>query len=266
MSELGEYDNVLVSLEGNVATVELNRPPHNYLDFHLVKDLADVFELLDENAHCRSIVLAAKGKSFCAGGGFANPDDKAEDVPQVVQTPGQNPTYVEAVRMFRCGKPVVAAVRGAAVGAGLGLALVADFRVSCPEARFVANFTKLGFHPGFGLTHTLPRAIGHTNAELMFMTSRRWKGDEAKEFGLVNVLVAQDRVMDEALALAEEIAACSPLGTMATRKTLRGELADRVAAATDRELAVQTRLRQTQDYREGVDAVKARRTPKFSGR
>ncbi len=266
MSELGTYENILVSLQGHVALVELNRPPHNYLDFNLVRDLADAFELLDANDQCRSIVLAARGKSFCAGGGFANPDNKTQDIPQVVKTPGKNPVYVEAVRLFRCGKPVVAAVQGAAVGAGLGLTLVADFRVACMEARFVANFTKLGFHPGFGLTHTLPRAIGHTNAELMLMTSRRWKGDEAKALGLVSVLVPQDEVLSSARELASEIAECSPLGTWETRKSMRGELADCVLAATDHELAAQTQLRQTEDYREGVEAVKARRVPQFTGK
>jgi enoyl-CoA hydratase/carnithine racemase len=265
--DLGTYENIVVTLDGHVACVELNRPPHNFLDHLLVRDLADAFELLDKTVQCRAIVLAAAGKSFCAGGSFANPKADAETAPPAVQSqaPGSNPTYIEAVRLFRCAKPVVAAVHGPAVGAGLGLTMVADFRVACSEARFVANFTKLGFHPGFGLTVTLPEAIGKTNANFMFMTSRRFKGEEAKELGLVNLLVSQDRVRAAAFELAEEIAQCSPLGTWETRKTMRGGLADRVKTATDHELTVQAMLRQTQDYREGVDAVKSRRTPVFPG-
>ena len=96
-----------------------------------------------------------------------------------------NPLYDQAVRLFSAKKPVVAAVQGAAVGAGLGLAVMADFRIASPDARFVANFVKLGFHPGFGLTHTLPRLIGRTKAELMCLTGRRVKAEEGLPRGLV---------------------------------------------------------------------------------
>ena len=140
--------------------------------------------------------------------------------------------YIEGTRLFRTKKPIVAAVHGAAVGGGLGLAMVADFRVTCAEARFSANFTRLGFHPGFGLTVTLPAVIGQTKAALMFYTSRRIAGDEAFAMGLADLLVPQEQVRSAALSLATEIAENSPLGLIATRTTLRGNLADRVRAAT----------------------------------
>src|SRR5438876_11584089 len=92
--------------------------------------------------------------------------------------------YKEAIRLFRARKPIVGAIHGAAVGGGLGLAMVPDFRVTCPEARFVANFTRLGFHPGFGLTETLPAVIGTTNAQMMYYTSRRTGGEEPHRMGL----------------------------------------------------------------------------------
>jgi enoyl-CoA hydratase/carnithine racemase len=134
--------------------------------------------------------------------------------------------------LFRTKKPIIAAVHGAAVGGGLGLAMVADFRVTCPEARFCANFTRLGFHPGFGLTVTLPAVIGETKAALMFYTSRRVPGDEAYAMGLADVLVRQDQVRDAAIKLAAEIGENSPLGLIATRMTMRGGIADRVREAT----------------------------------
>ena len=163
------------------------------------------------------------------------------------------------MRIFRAKKPIVAAVHGAAIGGGLGLALAADFRVTCPEARFAANFTKLGFHPGFGLTATLPELVGKNNAELIFYTSRRVTGEEATRMGLANVCVPQDQVRAEAMKLAAEIAECSPLGLLSTRATMRAGLADRVLAATNHELAEQTRLRATEDFKEGVKATE--RTP-----
>src|ERR1700738_550817 len=130
-----------------------------------------------------------------------------------------------AVRIFRARKRIVAAVHGAAIGGGLGLAVSADFRVTCPEARFSANFTKLGFHPGFGLTVTLPELVGKNNAELIFYTSRRVTGEEATKMGLANVCVPQDQVRAEAMKLAAEIAECSPLGLLSTRATMRAGLA-----------------------------------------
>jgi enoyl-CoA hydratase/carnithine racemase len=174
--------------------------------------------------------------------------------------------YIEAIRLFRTKKPIVAAVHGAAVGGGLGLALVADLRVTCPEARFSANFTRLGFHPGFGLTTTLTEVIGPTKAALMFYTSRRVTGEDAYNMGLADVLVAQDQVRPAALGLAAEIAENAPLGVAATRATMRAGLADRVRKATEHELAEQSRLRKTDDFKEGVKAVAERRVPNFAGR
>ena len=150
--------------------------------------------------------------------------------------------------------------------AGSGLAVSADFRVTCPEARFAANFTKLGFHPGFGLTATLPELVGKNNAELIFYTSRRVTGEEATRMGLANICVPQDQVRAEAMKLANEIAECSPLGLISTRATMRAGLADRVLAATNHELVEQNKLRVTEDFKEGVKATAERRVANFKGR
>ncbi|MFZ1215140.1 MAG: enoyl-CoA hydratase-related protein, partial [Pseudolabrys sp.] len=125
---------------------------------------------------------------------------------------------------------------------------------------------RLGFHPGFGLTVTLPTVIGETKAALMFYTSRRVPGDEAYAMGLADVLVRQDQVRDAAIKLADEIGENSPLGLIATRMTMRGGIADRVREATDHELEEQTRLRKTDDFKEGVKSMSERRVPDFKGR
>jgi enoyl-CoA hydratase/carnithine racemase len=181
-------------------------------------------------------------------------------------TGGINPLYAQAVRLFGVRKPVVAAIQGAAVGAGLGLALVADFRVAAPEARFVANFVSLGFHPGFGLTHTLPRLIGQQRANLMFLTGRRIKAEEAKDYGLVDQVIPLVTLREAALSLAREIAANAPLAVTATRATLRRELAAAVRAQTTWEDGEQKRLRLTEDFAEGIRAVRERRPGNFRGR
>lgn len=267
MPAIESTKDVGVELEQFVATVEIRRPPHNFFDHALIQQIANAFEALDADPACRAIVLAAQGKSFCAGADFGDGSALADDG-QVKNKPGANRIqhlYAEAVRLFRTKKPIVGAIHGAAVGGGLGLALVPDFRVTCAEARFSANFTRLGFHPGFGLTVTLPELIGRNQAALMFYTSRRIKGDEAFAMGLADVLVPEAEVRSAALALAHEIATCAPLGVAATRATLRRGLAERIQAATDHELVEQTRLRQTNDFKEGVKASAERRTPEFTG-
>jgi len=265
---MGPFKDIGVEKTGHIAVVEIRRPPNNFFDAALIKEIASAFEALDADADCRTLVLAAQGKAFCAGANFGDGGTLDRDGSALLggPAPGTAHLYVEGIRLFRTRKPIVAAVHGAAVGGGLGLAMVADFRVTCPEARFCANFTRLGFHPGFGLTVTLPAVIGPTKAALMFYTSRRVRGDEAHAMGLADVLVAQDEVRAAALALAAEIAENSPLGLIATRATLRGNLADRVREATNHELAEQIRLRQTEDFKEGVKAMSERRPPIFTGR
>jgi enoyl-CoA hydratase/carnithine racemase len=265
------YADIGVETNGHVATIEIRRPPLNFFDIALIKQIANALDAIDADINVRATVLAAQGKAFCAGANFSDPARQEADAATAKGDPADSlgqigHLYYEAVRIFRASKPIVAAVHGAAIGGGLGLAVAADFRVTCPEARFAANFTKLGFHPGFGLTLTLPELIGRNNAELMFYTSRRVTGEEAYKIGLANVLVPIDEVRSAALKLASEIAECSPLGLLSTRATVRQGLADRVMEATRHELAEQTRLRATADFKEGVKATEERRVAHFTGR
>jgi enoyl-CoA hydratase/carnithine racemase len=252
---------VQVSFDGAVATVELCRPPHNFFSLAVMAQLADAFEDLEADRRCHAIVLAAQGKSFCAGADFTNRDA----TPPQRSPRGLNPIYNEALRLFACAKPVVAAVQGPAIGGGLGLALVADFRVSCPEARFSANFNRLGFHPGFGMSVTLPRLIGLQNAALLFYTGRRIGGDEALAMGLADLLVPQDQVRGEAAKLAREIATSAPLAVQATRASLRQGLLEQIRSAVARESTAQNAQFKTADFNEGVAAMAERREPRFKG-
>ena len=150
------------------------------------------------------------------------------------------------------------------MGAGLGLAMVADFRVASPDAKFSANFVKLGFHPGFGLTHTLPRIIGAHRASLMFLTGRRVKAQEGLPWGLVDEVAPLEDLREAALRLATEIAENAPLALLATRRTMRGELAAAVRNQTAHEHIQQTALRATEDFNEGVRSVAERRAGNFT--
>src|SRR5262245_4281880 len=262
---MNPFKDIGVELKDMVATIEIRRPPHNFFDIDLIRQIADACEALDQDPACRAIVLAAQGRAFCAGAKLGDGVDVQDVLVKKSQAGQTGHLYLEAVRLFRTAKPMVGAIHGAAVGGGLGLALVPDLRVTCPEARFCANFTRLGFHPGFGLTHTLPALIGPAKAAMMFYTSRRVHGEEAYRIGLADVLVPQAEVRAAAQKLAAEIAENAPLGVLETRATVRAGLAERVRAATDIELEKQTRLRRTADFTEGVDAVNQRRTPRFTG-
>ena len=265
---MGPFKDIGVEKSGLVALIEIRRPPNNFFDVSLIHQIAEALESLDEDAGCRAVVLASQGKAFCAGANFGDGSALTREGRRPDELPQSRVghLYVEAVRLFRTKKPIVGAIQGPAVGGGLGLAMVPDFRVACPEARFCANFTRLGFHPGFGLTVTLTEVIGPSKAALMFYTSRRVTGEEAHRWGLADVLVPLDQVRSAALKLAAEIAENSPLGLLSTRATMRAGLADRVRAATDHELEEQNRLRVTEDFKEGVKAMAERRVPNFAGR
>lgn len=242
--------------DDHVAWIELRRPPNNFFSMELIGGLGDALEALDNDSRCRVAVLCSEGKHFCAGADFTSAAGSfsTEDV------------YGAAVRILRTDTPVVAAVQGAAIGGGLGLALAADFRFAAPEARFSANFARLGFHHGFGLSVTLPRLVGQQHAAEMLFTGRRVKGAEAVQIGLADQLVALADLRAAAHGFAIEIAGSAPLAVRSIRRTLRGDLADRVAAATTHEADEQQRLRRTSDFAEGTAAMAARRAPEFRGR
>ena len=248
-----EYEGIGVEVVGHVAVVEMQRPPYNFFDLPLMNALGQIFEDIDQDASLRAIVLGAKGSAFCAGADFNAPGGPSREV------------YPAAARLFAARKPVVAAIQGPAIGGGLGLALVADFRVAAPQARFAANFVQLGIHPGFGLTHTLPRVIGVQKAALMMYTGRRLGGEQALEWGLVDELVELSELRAGALKLAAEIAAAAPLAVISTRATLRQGLYDAYCHQVRHESDEQTRLLATADAREGIKAVGERRPGRFVG-
>ena len=131
----GDYEHIGVSTSGNVATIEVRRGPNNFIDTDMVAEIADALEIYDRTPDVRAIVLCAEGKHFCAGADFGSRG--ADGVAR--QAKRGRHLYKEAQRLWRTGKPIVAAVHGAAIGAGVGLAVMADFRVACPEARFSTN-------------------------------------------------------------------------------------------------------------------------------
>ena len=232
----------------------------NHLSPALIAELADAYGDL-ERAGCRSIVLSTPSRHFCAGAHFSGDDPGRSRA----ERPNA-PIYDLVPRLFARTVPVVAVVDGAAIGGGLGLAMSADFRVAGPTARFSANFAQIGMSPGFALTYTLKRAIGHSHAARLLYTGKRIGPEEAERIGLCES-VAETREAAEAaaLSLASEIATSAPLAVHAIHDLLNPEMPALIRATLDREHARQRELYATDDFREGVAAARDRRAANFTG-
>jgi enoyl-CoA hydratase/carnithine racemase len=245
-------DVVMEVVADRVAMLEMRRPPHNFFDEALLTELSDALLALDDDDRITSVVLCAQGRHFCAGADLRG-----------VGAPGIRRVYRQAFRIFSGRKPVVAAVQGGAIGGGLGLAMAADFRIATPDARFTANFARLGFHQGFGLSVTLPRAVGHQRALELLYLGRSVSGKEALELGLCDQVADDPRAA--AIELAGEIAASAPLSVPAIRATMRRALVADVSAALATEADAQAALLGTADFAEGIAASIGKRIPQFVG-
>ena len=252
-------DDLTYSLKQHTAYIKINRPPNNFFDATLIESIADILDDLDKEIMCRSIILYSEGKNFCAGADFSKSNFiKGQNIYENL--------YKQALRIFKSSKPIIAIIQGAAIGGGLGLALSADFRITCKEARFSANFGKLGFHQGFGISVTLPRIIGNQNAKLLLLTSRRINGEEAFKIGLADVITDKDLLMNKAEELANEINNSGPLGIKAIRSTLNFGLVEEISEVVKKEANIQNKLRNTSDFKEGIESSINRRDANFTGK
>lgn len=252
--------NIQVSQVDKVAVIELNDPPANFFDKEILAAIYDTVVDLSKDDKCRAVMLCSAGKHFCAGANFAVGSLGEERVQW------SRELYQTAITLFELELPIVAAVQGSAVGGGLGLACAADFRVAAPSTRFHANFAALGFHQGFGLSVTLPRIIGTQAATDMLLTARRVTGEDAYRIGLVDRLVDEDQIRDEAMALAQQIASLAPIAVQSMRRTLRGELAAEVQRTLQHELTEQAAHWATEDCAAGIAANLRRETATFHAR
>jgi enoyl-CoA hydratase/carnithine racemase len=208
--------------------------------------------------------VCSEGRSFCAGADFRSGDapDPTEQGDFEERT---GAFYKQAVRIFDAPVPLVAAVQGAAIGAGFGLALACDLCVVGELGWFQANFVRLGIHPGFALSTTLPRVVGPGRASELLLTGRRVVAAEAGRIGIAQRVVPAGDELAVALEIATQVAAGAPLAVSSTRATLRHGLADAARQAMHHELEEQVALAGTSDAIEGVSAMLEGRHPRFQG-
>jgi enoyl-CoA hydratase len=246
----------------HVALVTLRRPEVlNALNFALVDQLATALEALDLNADCRCVVITGSGeRAFAAGA------DIKELAAQTPVTLTADDEFRHWNRINRIRKPLIAAVRGMALGGGLELAMACDMIVAADDARFGQPEIKLGVMPGAGGTQRLTRAIGKSRAMELILTGRTIGAREADAYGLVTRVVPAEATLQSALELGAVVAAQAPLAVIAAKEAVvkAAELPLEAGLAFERRNFYL--LFATEDRREGMDAFTAKRPPSWKGR
>ncbi len=264
---------ILESHENGITTLTFNDPEHlNAMTRSMGEAFADRIASLAGRDDLRAVVLTGAGRAFSAGGDFTMLTQLADDGrarPGIARRPirdTMNSFYklFLSVRQLPC--PTLAALNGAAIGAGFCVSLACDIRVVADDARLGLNFTKLGVHPGMAATWTLPRLVGPALAAELLYTSRLFRGEEAAAMGLANRSVPRGEVLPVAMGIAGEIAACAPLAVQATKRSLGRSLDATLEDQLAFEASEQAVTFESEDVHEGLAAVQARRDPSFEGR
>lgn len=259
-------DPVLVERDGAVVTLILNRPDlRNAMTVELTEAFSAAVDGLRADPDMRVLVVTGAGKAFCSGGDLSwiNPGPDASVPEMRRKMRGFYPRFL-AVRSLDV--PVVAAINGAAVGAGLCLAMACDIRVAAEDAVLSAPFTRLGMHPGMAATFLLTRLVGTARASEMLFTSRGIDGREAERWGLVNRAVPGSDVVETAMGIARDIAANAPVATGMTKRAIYLAERNDMETMLEYEGLAQPITLGTRDLLEGLTAFREKRTPDFEGR
>lgn len=250
-----------------VAHIRLNRPAAaNGLNTELLSALRDVIMLIHGDGRVRAVLISGEGRNFCAGGDVHTFLSKGADLPAYIRVAT---SYLQqmAAGLIRLGPPVVSAVHGfAAGGGGMGLVCASDFVVAARSARFLAGATRVGMVPDAGVSVTLTQLVGMRRAMEILMLNPQIDADEALRMGLVTRVVPDEALMDEAFALARQLAAGAPAALASTKRLLWTGIGQGVEAVMAEENHTQAVLSGTADSLEGLAAVIEKRAPRFVGR
>ncbi len=258
---------VLYRVERAIGVLTLNRPENrNSMTAEVLDGFSAAIASAKENDAIRCLVITGKGKSFCAGADFKSMVQRQDSERPLQPNERSFAMYRPFLSVLELDMPVIAALNGHAIGGGMGLALVADIRVANREAKYGANFTKLGLHPGMATTYLLPRIVGVPRAAELLLTGRIVDGEEAARIGLANYAVAADQVWDKAWELAQEVASCAPVANRWTKRSLYRNVQWQPLPAAEHEADLQSRTIETEDHQEGVAALLEKRSPAFKGR
>lgn len=266
-------DDVFGEVADGVGTITLNRPDRrNALSDAMVAGLSSLLEQMQESDDVRVIVVTGAGKAFCSGGDVQDFDakggegggaDEIDEAAVEAQRRAQHHT-VGAIHASR--KPVIAAIPGAAAGAGLGLALAADFRIGSERAVFATAFAAVGLSGDFGVAWLLNSIVGPVKARELMMFNPRVRADEAKELGLLNWVVAEDEFQARTTEIAQQLASGPALALEYIADNLRRASHQTLSESMDAEVPLHKRTGLTQDHIGAVRAFVEKRTPTFGQR
>jgi len=266
-----KFSELLVERQGHILIVTLNRPDvHNAISHNeMVTELETVCELANQNESIRVMVLSGAGKSFCAGGNIKDMLNKTDmfagDASQI-ETAYRNGIQRIPLALWHVEIPIIAAVNGAAVGAGCDLAMMCDIRIASSKARFAESFVKLGIIPGDGGAWFLPRVIGSAKATQMALTGEMIDAQQALEWGMLSEITAPEDLIPKAINIAQSIAANPPLAVRETKKLLRQSASLSLPEMLEQCAKTQAKLHQTSDHLEAVKALLEKRPGNYDGR
>jgi len=259
---------VLLEVDGHVGTLSLNRPPRNTMTPELMGAFMDRLAEVRSTPEIRALIVTSVDGHFCAGaelkGGMPGSAQALGGAPGTADRLRQ--VYAPFLALLDLPIPTVAAVRKAAVGGGLGLAVARDFRVVTPKTRMLAPFVKLGLHPGMALTHLLPQLVGMPRAMEMLMLGEEIRGERALQWGLAHRCVPAEQLAEEARGLADRLAAGAPAVTRWTKRAIHRAVELDPRSAADLEALAQALTFLSDDAREGMQAFFEKRPPAFKGK
>ena len=258
---------LLETKQDGIATLVMNRPDRlNALNNELTTALNDALGRLAEEESVRVVVITGAGRAFCAGGDLALiGKGRATGATQSLE-PLLRSGMQAVLRMRTMSQLVIAAVNGAAAGAGMNIALAADIRIAAEEAAFGQNFAKVALFPDFGGTYFLPQLVGPARAAELFYTGDMIDAKAALRLGIVNQVVPGVQLEAEVKALALKIMQGPPLAIQAVKKALFGREKKKLTEALEREVQEQVRCYLSEDCREGIQAFFEKRQPQFRGK
>ena len=250
---------------GHIGVITLDRPDNRN---SMTPELLDAFSAASAAARAdgesRALVITGSGKMFSAGADFKSTLQRDGD--QRAPNEKSYAMYEPFLSLLDVAVPVIGALNGHAVGGGFGLALVCDLRIGALEAKYGANFVRLGLAPGMAISYLLPRIVGLPRANELLLAGRLVDGAEAERLGILNRAVPAAEVLAIAMEMAREIAEAAPLAVRATKAAIRRGLELHVREAAHAEAFAQAETLATGDAAEGIAALLAKRPPQFTGR
>lgn len=259
-------DAVLYEVSDHVALITLNRPDNRN---SMTTELLDGFRAATERARrdgsLRCVVITGEGSCFSAGADFKAQVQREGDVRKLQTHERSYAMYEPFLSVLDIEVPVIGALNGHAIGGGFGLALACDLRIAAKEARYGANFARIGLHSGLAISYLLPRLVGPVRAAELLFTGRLIDGREAEAIGLMSRVVSTDEVKTTALGMARTIASNAPIAVRMMKKTFYRGLGWDVRGAAFEEAYAQALTLSTRDASEGMAALLEKRDPVFTG-